>query len=83
MPNVKETLQYFSKQQTNYKTCLLTGNTRAGAFAKLRHYGIAQYFDSRYSACGELSEDRCELAKQPIKDFICSNLTLHQTTLSL
>ena len=63
MPNVKETLQYFSKQQTNYKTCLLTGNTRAGAFAKLRHYGIAQYFDSRYSACGELSEGRCELAK--------------------
>lgn len=63
MPNVKETLQYFSKQQTNYKTCLLTGNTRAGAFAKLRHYRIAQYFDSRYSACGELSEDRCELAK--------------------
>ena len=28
-----------------------------------RSYGIAQYFDSRYSACGELSEDRCELAK--------------------
>lgn len=63
MPNVKETLQYFASHQTDYKTCLLTGNTRAGAFAKLRHYGIAQYFDSRYSACGELSEDRCELAK--------------------
>ena len=32
-------------------------------FAKSASYGIAQYFDSRYSACGELSEDRCELAK--------------------
>lgn len=63
MPNVKKTLQFCAQQPTAYKNCLLTGNTMAGAFAKLRHYGIAPYFDSRYSACGELSEDRCELAQ--------------------
>lgn len=63
MPNVKETLQYCAEHDTGYKTCLLTGNTMTGAFAKLKHYGIDHYFDSRYSTCGELSEDRSELAK--------------------
>lgn len=63
MPNVQKTLQYFADHETGYKTCLLTGNTMMGAFTKLRHYGIDQYFDNRYSACGELSEDRCELAR--------------------
>lgn len=63
MPNVEETLQYFADNSEKYKNCLLTGNTRTGAFAKLSHYGIVQYFDNRYSACGELSEDRCDLAK--------------------
>ena len=63
MPNVQTTLQYFAEHDTGYRTCLLTGNTTTGSFAKLKHYGIDQYFDSQYTTCGELNEDRSELAK--------------------
>lgn len=62
MPNVEKTLAYF-KGLEGFKTCLLTGNTSNGAYLKLKRYGIDHYFDSHYAVCGELSEDRCELAK--------------------
>ena len=62
MPNVAETLAYFAGQE-GFTTCLLTGNTITGAYAKLNRYGIDKYFDSHYAVCGELSEDRDELAK--------------------
>lgn len=62
MPNVKETLAYFA-QRADFKTCLLTGNTATGAYLKLQRYGLDGYFDSQYATCGELSEDRSELAR--------------------
>ena len=62
MPNVAATLAYF-KGLEGFKTCLLTGNTTTGAYLKLQRYGIDKYFDSHYAVCGELSEDRSELAK--------------------
>lgn len=62
MPNVAETLAYFDGLE-GFKTCLLTGNTTNGAYFKLKRYGIDNYFDNHYAVCGELSEDRSELAK--------------------
>ena len=62
MPNVTATLAYFEGLE-GFKTCLLTGNTTTGAYLKLQRYGIDKYFDSHYAVCGELSEDRSELAK--------------------
>lgn len=62
MPNVTKTLAYFEGLE-GFKTCLLTGNTTTGAYLKLQRYGIDKYFDSHYAVCGELSEDRSELAK--------------------
>ncbi len=66
MPNVAETLAYFARQEA-FKTCLLTGNTTSGAYYKLKRYGIDRYFDSHYAICGELSEDRNELARIALK----------------
>ena len=40
MPNVAETLAYFDGLE-GFTTCLLTGNTTTGAYAKLNRYGIA------------------------------------------
>ncbi len=62
MPNVEKTLEYF-KGLEGFTTCLLTGNTTTGAYHKLKRYSIDRYFDSRYAVCGELSEERDELAK--------------------
>ena len=62
MPNVAATLAYFEGLE-GFKACLLTGNTTTGAYLKLQRYGIDKYFDSHYAICGELSEDRSELAK--------------------
>ncbi len=63
MPNVQKTLQYFALHATGYQTGLLSGNTITGSFEKLLHYGISQYFDKDCCVCGELSEDRRDLAK--------------------
>jgi phosphoglycolate phosphatase-like HAD superfamily hydrolase len=44
LPNVREILAAFH-ERPDVHNLLLTGNTSAGARAKLRHYGIADYFD--------------------------------------
>jgi phosphoglycolate phosphatase-like HAD superfamily hydrolase len=43
LPGVVEILSAL-EQQGNVLSLLLTGNTRAGAAAKLSHYGLARYF---------------------------------------
>lgn len=43
LPNVVEILECL-KQRDDVCSRLLTGNTRAGAAAKLRHYGLSGYF---------------------------------------
>ena len=43
MPNVREILERLHPRE-DVRSYLLTGNTRAGARAKLAHYGLMQYF---------------------------------------
>ncbi|SDF46167.1 haloacid dehalogenase-like hydrolase [Sporolituus thermophilus] len=50
----------------SHVSLLLTGNTRAGAKAKLTHYGIAEYFDFEASGFGDNCPDRCELAAEAL-----------------
>lgn len=63
LPNVEKTLDYLSENAPGVVNLLLTGNTTNGARDKLLEYGIAQHFDFRHSAYGDLAEDRDELAK--------------------
>jgi phosphoglycolate phosphatase-like HAD superfamily hydrolase len=51
MPNVKEILEHY-RGRSDVRSYLLTGNTRAGARAKLTHYGLMDYF-----ADGAFAED--------------------------
>ena len=61
--NVEKTLAYFQRPESSYLNCLLTGNTRAGAQAKLSYYHLDKYFCFDRSVFGEISEDRQELAR--------------------
>ena len=63
MPNVEKTLQYLKENAPEISNLLLTGNTANAAREKLTEYGIAQHFDFRHSAYGDLAEDRNELSK--------------------
>lgn len=63
LKNVEKTLTYFSDLDHGYENCLLTGNVKGGAYAKLTHVGINHYFNYRHSAFGELAEDRKELSR--------------------
>ena len=63
MPYVRETLAYIRSQVPEWQNCLLTGNTRDAAVAKLQHYQLAPYFDFSRSVYGDLSEKRDELAR--------------------
>lgn len=47
------------------KTFLLTGNTRAGATAKLGHYGLSEYFADGAFADG--CNDRVEIARRALR----------------
>jgi phosphoglycolate phosphatase len=44
LPGVKEVLAHLTTRR-DVVQLLLTGNTRAGATAKLRHYGLERFFD--------------------------------------
>ena len=63
MPNVEKTLQYLKENAPDVSSLLLTGNTTNAARDKVTEYGIAQYFDFRHSAYGDLAEDRNELSR--------------------
>jgi len=57
MPRVKEVLDALDGR-SDVLNLLLTGNTRAGATAKLAHYGLAAYFtDGAEALDGAFSED--------------------------
>lgn len=60
MPNVLEILEALATE-TGTRSLLLTGNTRRGAEAKLRHYGLARYFSD--GAFSERDEDRSTIAR--------------------
>lgn len=45
LPNVRENLEALSRRD-DVVSMLLTGNVAAGAEAKLRHYGLWQFFDA-------------------------------------
>lgn len=64
LPNVKEILEHLSQKQENYHSLLLTGNTSAGAYAKVTHFAIDKHFDIPHSAFGDQHELRNKIAEQ-------------------
>jgi phosphoglycolate phosphatase-like HAD superfamily hydrolase len=56
LPNVREILEHFHSR-SDVRSYLLTGNTRAGATAKLTHYDLIQYLPD-----GAFAEDTRERA---------------------
>lgn len=61
MPSVPAILEYFH-HKSQYVSLLLTGNTTAGARAKLTRYGIVDYFNFDLSALADNCPDRLQLA---------------------
>jgi phosphoglycolate phosphatase-like HAD superfamily hydrolase len=59
MPNVREILDALC-HRSDIRSYLLTGNTRAGARAKLTHYGLMQYFPD--GAFADDAADRSTIA---------------------
>jgi phosphoglycolate phosphatase-like HAD superfamily hydrolase len=59
MPNVREILEHL-RRRPDVRSYLLTGNTRAGARAKLAHYDLMQYFPD--GAFAEDTGDRAAIA---------------------
>jgi phosphoglycolate phosphatase-like HAD superfamily hydrolase len=62
MPGVTEILDDV-RDRDDVASFLLTGNTEAGARAKLAHYGLLDYFDRGGSFCVGLGE-RAEIARR-------------------
>lgn len=44
LANVREILEHLQSERPDVRSYLLTGNTRAGAHAKLTYYGLSQFF---------------------------------------
>jgi phosphoglycolate phosphatase-like HAD superfamily hydrolase len=63
LPNVREILDALRGRKDVY-SMLLTGNTRAGAKAKLSYYGLAEYF--RSGGFSDTSPDRDVIAQQAL-----------------
>jgi phosphoglycolate phosphatase len=60
LPNVLPILERL-QGRPDIHSALLTGNTRSGAAAKLRHYGLARFFESGAFADG--ADDRATIAR--------------------
>lgn len=60
LPGVREALEYFH-ERNDVVSMLLTGNTRAGAYAKLSYYGLDAYFELGAFADGAI--DRLSIAR--------------------
>jgi phosphoglycolate phosphatase-like HAD superfamily hydrolase len=60
LPNVRAILERL-RGRTDVYSGLLTGNTRAGAAAKLQHYGLAEFFEGGAFADG--ANDRPAIAR--------------------
>lgn len=52
LDQVRPILDWLSRERTEVLSWLVTGNTRAGGAAKLRHYGLASYFAAAGDAAG-------------------------------
>ena len=63
MPNVREILEHL-RDRHDVRSYLLTGNTRAGARAKLTHYDLMQYFPD--GAFAEDAGDRGAIARRAL-----------------
>jgi phosphoglycolate phosphatase-like HAD superfamily hydrolase len=63
MPNVREILDLL-RERPDVSSYLLTGNTRAGARAKLTHYDLMQYFPD--GAFAEDTGDRASIARRAL-----------------
>ena len=64
MPNVREILEHL-RGRSDIRSYLLTGNTRAGAQAKLTHYDLVQYFPD--GAFAEDTGDRGSIARRALE----------------
>lgn len=65
LPNVREILEVLAARPDVY-SMLLTGNTRAGAKAKLAHYGLDRYFEG--GAFSDDTEDRPGIARNALAE---------------
>ena len=63
LPNVREILEHLSGRQ-DVRSYLLTGNTRAGARAKLTHYDLIQFLPD--GAFAEDTGDRASIARRAL-----------------
>jgi phosphoglycolate phosphatase-like HAD superfamily hydrolase len=63
LPNVKEILDSL-RGRSDVRSYLLTGNTRAGARAKLTHYGLFDYFPD--GAFAEDTQERSTIATRAL-----------------
>ncbi len=61
LPSTIEILSHF-QYRDNYKNLLLTGNSRRGAEIKLKHLGLAEYFDFSHSAFCDHRSSRTDIA---------------------
>lgn len=64
MPNVREILEHL-RGRADVRSYLLTGNTRAGAMAKLTHYHLMEYFPD--GAFAEDTGDRASIAVRALE----------------
>ena len=62
LDNVEPVLQWLQRHRPEVLCWLLTGNTATGGAAKLRHYGLGQYFPA--GAFSERVEPRAEIARR-------------------
>lgn len=65
LPNVREILDTL-KPRSDVYSMLLTGNTRAGAKAKLGYYGLDRYFEG--GAFSDDTEDRAGIARNALAE---------------
>lgn len=65
LPNVRPILERLRSRSDVY-SALLTGNTRAGAAAKLRHYALAEFFEGHGGAFADGAHDRAAIARDAI-----------------
>ncbi len=63
LPNVREILEHL-RGRSDVRSYLLTGNTRAGAQAKLTHYELIQFFPD--GAFAEDTGDRASIARRAL-----------------
>ena len=63
LPNVREILEHLEDRR-DVRSYLLTGNTRAGARAKLTHYDLVQFFPD--GAFAEDTGDRSTIARRAL-----------------